>query len=205
MKDILNINLAKEYVDSSKKRRMIYWGIHLYILVCGLALVGIAYLSTRKLVSVQTDRQEIKAMHREFVELYPGYEDSADYISTLQNQLEISQEVMSQVGGILQERVDLAPVLLGLAHPLVEIGRLNRFELARKVNQLEFDVSVPMPEKGNTLSARDLMNRWRNDPALMYRLGNISNLSTERDIESGRPVMIFKFACTLKTGTGSGE
>ena len=197
MNPVFRINLARDYVDSRKRRRLLYLGVHLHILVCGLLMVGIAYLSTDKLVAIQNDRREIENIRAQFRKTYPENDDMGAYVDALKTQLVVSEEVMDSVADILQERVDLAQVLLGLAHPVYDVGSLSRFEWRRDKGELLFDIHAYVQSGRSGVTARDLISLWQDDPVLVKRVKDISSLSTERDVAGSRVTMVFSFVCTL--------
>ncbi|MCF7854683.1 MAG: hypothetical protein K9N51_07795 [Candidatus Pacebacteria bacterium] len=198
MKTTFNIDLACDYVAPPAKRWCVYCFMHLYVLLCGIALVMIAHLSTRRLVAVVDQHREINNIRYEFRRQHPGESDMVRYVRELQDKLSHAYGLLNGMTENVGDRVEMADILLGMASRMPDHSAISSFAWGGAGRELFFEVTVPY-SKGmdKATSPQELIASWQSDPALSMRLDNITSLSTERRTERGRNQMVLTFEAEL--------
>ena len=191
------INLIRGLTPTAKQRERIFWGMISYLVLCGVALVGIAYYETRRLAATFGLRADIALLDAQFRNEHPGQTDILRYAKKMKEQLFECADKLESVRWIQTTRVTLAPILLALAAPLPSDIDIAGLQIDSEKRTLEFELIVPITGMGERVDAGRLIGIWNEDPALISRVGKISSAKSQRQSMEGKPVYVLRFTASL--------
>ena len=191
------INLIKEHTAPPQQRKRMFVGMVIYLVACGVILVGMAYHATQRLVRAAALQAETVRLEARFERQHPGEKDIVAYARGLKAALDDHAVKLESVRATRGKRVDLARVLLALSAPLPGDVNIVSFEFNEDQGALEFELVVPVGGGGEAMDASQLVGIWNGDPALMSRVGKISSSRSQRQRLEGTAVYVMHFACTV--------
>lgn len=198
MRATFRINLIRGSIAPRATRRRIFWGMLLYLALCGGILAGVANHATRRLMAISTQRAQIAAMAAEFRRDHPGQTDMARYAARLKDEAAAYANKLEIIGGIRSRRMDVARVLLALAKPLPGNVDLANLRLDGRKRSLDFELAFPVKGAGG-VDAGPLIDAWNQNAAIMENVGRIGSVRSRRQTVQGNPVEMLEFA-----GVGKG-
>ena len=195
------INLVKDTVLPFRKRRLVFWGMLVYVVLCGAILAWIARAGTRSLIETSSRRELVAAEEREFRASAGTDADIVSYAATVEREMRECHTKLQSVNAILAKRVGLARILGGLVAPLPHEVNIIGFEMDDSEETIKFSVAARGTGK-DAFSAGQYIALWSRDEGLMSMIGGIRSTISERKTTEGAPLMIFRFECALAGGEG---
>ena len=199
---IFEINLIRDQVLSARKRLARFWATSLYLLVCGVLLVGGANQATRRLIAAAHVREEMPQFIRPSRPSQPLRGDALRQLRTLRQQTADFADRLENVDRVLMSRIDLPSILRGLVVPLPNDVQIVDLALDGQQQAITFDVVVPISGAAADVSAAQLLALWNADTALTSHLTRIRSESSQRHKFDEKPVFIMRFTSTLAIGGG---
>ena len=190
-------NLIKDVVLPPRKRKTLFYFMALYLAVTGIALVAVSHKGTLQLLTASRLRAKTTDLEGQFRERYPEHDDILLYAGTLNTDMTTYAEKLDSLSAIINRQTDLSEILVGLMQPLPRDIRIIHFDLNSKKKSLVFDVIVPIRRQEGRINARQLIERWAGDPALMSQLDKIETIMSQRHAIDGRPAHVLRFSGQL--------
>jgi hypothetical protein len=190
---VFHINLIRGTIAPPRTRRRIFWGMLLYLGVCGGVLAAIANRATHRLVAVSEQGQQIVKLADAFRQKHPGEADMAGYAERLRQEAAAYAEKMEAIGGIRDRRVDAARVLLALTRPLPRDVDLVNFRMDGQKRTLDFELAFPVRAAGGS-EAGALLDIWNQEATIRANVGRIGSVRSQRNTIQGDPVELLTFA-----------
>ena len=173
-----------------------FLGMLLYLGVSGLLLILLAYYATKNLVRANSERIALSQTERTI--MGGRVQGVQTYANEQRSRIVLACKTLDVIDGVLGDRIDLAPILLGLASPLSSGTSFLSLDLDASSRNLTFELLVPVGAASENPGATGFLNVWNSDPVLMSRVGSIAPGSSHRlTIESG-PASVLKFSCVIR-------
>jgi len=192
------INLIRSQVAPPRERRLMFWGMFLYLFVCGALLVVTANSSARKLVSASAGRHQMAVLDVEFRKARPGQTDMLRFARSLESDLGKLADRLHTIESVLTERVNLVDIIQGLWRPLPGGVTVMSLHFEEQDRLLQFDLMIPEGLAGETVNASQWMTAWNRDPVLMSAVNRIDSVTAQRQKVARKSMFVFKFDCTVK-------
>lgn len=204
---LLEINLLRARVPGARQRRNTYLAFLAYLAFSGIFLVWVANLCAHRLVDADYHRLDWLRILRGHAQTQPGDLDPDATLTRLQREVQAAGDHLSVVEQVLQQRVRLAPLLLGLRHPLPSGMRMVDVSYNQADHLIQFGVATPeAAPDGERMSSADLTARWTADATLSASLRDIKPVRTERTNMKDQPVLVERYSATVsKGGTDHGS
>jgi hypothetical protein len=199
---VFNINLVTGDVLPRKRRAALFWGMVLYLMVCGAVLALIAYQTTRSFVKTSNERDSIRRSEDEFKELHLASGDLDAGLQQLREQLDRECMRLTVIDGILEKRTNMAVILAALSQGLPPDLYILNVASEEKKKTLTFDLVIPVGKSIGSPNASELIAHWTGKESLMREVSTIRSLVSERQRIGGNPVFLLKFECRLRKGSG---
>jgi hypothetical protein len=191
------INLIRDYTPPPETRRMIFLGMIVYLVVCGVILVFLSHRGASRLVATHGMRLQIGVLENQFRREHPGQNNLLVYGRELKQQMEEFAGKLEAINAVCDQRTDLARILLSLSAPLPRDVNIASVNLDREKGAVEFEVAFLVGEHGEAVDASRLIAAWNSDPALMAQVGRISSMKSERRRLEGKTLDVWRFECAL--------
>ena len=191
-----HINLAKSLASPPEKRTRFYNRMVIYLAVCAVALVFVAYISTLHLRSYMQSR---RAQHRLITSAsaISGFDQS---IFNDPGEAYARLEAYSTQAGVLRQvlgqRVQLLPIVHNLFAELP--GNVVLQSLVAGKDRIEFGMDVPLATESSGDPVRKLQASWKSNEKLMARVAGIRQVTGERRTMGVDTVFFVQFECVLK-------
>jgi hypothetical protein len=114
---VYQINLIRARTTPPGRRRAIFLGMMVYLLVCGGILAWMANGASRQFVYSSRLRTQITALEQQFRREHPGKTDILAYGKDLKQSLQELTGSLEAVRKVCGQRVDVARVLLRILLP----------------------------------------------------------------------------------------
>src|SRR3989338_3708690 len=121
------INLIKNEVIPFRKRRTFFFGMIIYLAICGISFAILSHSSTLKFIKMidyEWDTMSLEATYRRF---HPAEKDIFNYARDLRSRMAISAERLEAVDNILSKYINLAYLLEGFSTKLPADGHIDNF------------------------------------------------------------------------------
>ena len=192
------INLIKDSVTPPQRRRLIRRALISYFLCCGAALVTICYRGTQSITALRAQRHMVELLEQPLLANAALARDVPQYVQALNGDLERAAEKLARIDELLEQRITLVPILLGLVAPLPQESSLASLEVDLKSSSMRFDLIMPINPTERVTHSSLVLAAWHNDPHLAKRVQNIRLVTTQRKYIRGRNVFVAHFEGTLR-------
>ena len=192
------INLIKDEVAQPAYRRLLKVALLLYLGCCGVALVIVSYRSAQAVANLIERHRETVAVEKMLAADHIKATEIPRRVTALCNDLQQAVDKLACIEKLLNQRVILAPILLGLALPLPSEIHIASFEVDSKNNSLRFDLVVPIGTTNHTVHSGALMAAWNNDSNLMKRVRDIRLINTQKKQIGENMVFVSRFDGVLR-------
>ncbi len=195
---MFEINLMKDRAFSAPVRKVLFWGVSLYLVICIAALAGIANWGTHRLIAAARLRESLAEQEEQFHKTHHRSQDILEYARRARTRLEIDAESLETIDGLIRNRVSLVSIISALTAPLpVGVDLLN-LTLNGKEGSINFSVVIPEGRSDDRISGGRLTSIWNADETLQLRLERIRAVSTKRDRLQGKTVVVMQFSAGLR-------
>lgn len=189
------INLAKDLTSSDEERNRFYNSMLIYLAICAVFLVLVAYLTSMNVMTYLNNRAE----HEQLVittTAVSGIERS-DFKNPelVYTELETYSRRIEVLKRLLGKRVQLLPIVYNLFSDMPEGVALQ--SLSADNAKLSFGLVMPSLS-GQTDAVKELRAAWESNEELMRRVSSIRPLTGERRTMNGNTVFYVQFECLLK-------
>ena len=120
-----NVNLIRDMVTPYARRKQMFWGMVVYLIVFGVAVVFVAGDLTRKMIGTAAGRREVEDVE---ARAWKGEERKGDiesYARSMEGELRSASGKLKSIDNMLGKRRGLARVLGGLISPLPQAVKLS--------------------------------------------------------------------------------
>lgn len=189
------INLAKDLTSSAEERTRFYKGMLIYLLLCSVLLVSVAYAASSNLRSYmknKAEQQQLRTTTLAVTGLDPAVFKNPIPIYTA---LESHYRKIASLKKVLGQQVQLLPVVHNLFLDLPEGVALQ--SLSANKNAVSFGLVMPPPSQ-DADPVRDLREAWEKNEELMKRVATIRPVTGERRTIETVSVFYVQFECVLK-------
>ena len=191
-----NINLIRERVLPKRLRHGLFWGMLVYLLLCGACLAFVVHRSARKFVDASKIYREMKVLETQVLCGSPE-EDVVAYAERLRPEVVAAADILTGIDVSLQQGIDFVSIMLGLARPLPASCFLINVRLQVDKNMIQFSVLTPA-ERSSSHTAGEIIDLWTREGGLEMHLGEIQAAASQREFRSGRAVVIHRFKAEIK-------
>lgn len=192
------INLIKDEVAQPAYRRLSRGVFLLYLACCGVALVIVSYRAAQTSADLFERHRETVAVEKMLAADHIKASEISQRVTTLCADLQQAAEKLECIEKLLNQRVVLAPILLGLVLPLPPEIHIANFEVDPKNNSLRFDLVVPIGPTNHVVHSHALMAAWNDDHNLMKQVRDIRLINTQKKNLGERTVFISHFEGVLR-------
>lgn len=189
------INLIRNQILSPARRRLLFWCMLGYLLSCALAMGVVAYHAEQHVMGATEAKAETARLEADFEQHNPGEGGVARSRQTAEDRLQARAVRLEIVNGILGRRLALARLMVELLAPLPLEVTINALDLDRGKGEMSFSLSVPNEDGRPGLSASQIMQTWKENPALTAQLREFQAVGTQRRMVDGKSVLILKYSC----------
>lgn len=189
------INLIRGRVLSPGRRRVLFWCMLGYLLCCVLAMGVVAYHAGQHVLGVAEAKAETARLEAEFERHHPGEGGVARCRQAQENRLQARAARLEVVSRILARRINLARLMVELLAPLPPEVTISELDLDRGRGELMFALSVPVVSGQPGPSPSQIMQTWKDTPALAACVREFQAVGTLRRTVGGNPVVKLKFVC----------
>ncbi len=185
------INLAKAVVSTPKQRRKFYNGMMIYLSLCAVGLVYVAYLASSNVMeaySASRQRSRVKA-----------FSSASDISKTFYKnpekayeELQLYAEDLALLKTAFAQRTHFLPVLNQLFADFPEDVAVENLEASAAGNRIAFGLVGP----GRSVKAQQMA--WKQNSELNGLVRSIKQVKGEQRMVGGLPVYFVKFECVLK-------
>lgn len=194
------VNLIRDRVLAKPLRKALFWGVLVYLLLCGAGLAYLVHRDTSRFVDITGHYREMKAVEEQLMLSHPGSKDVISHLKEVKPLLVKNANILSGIDRGLDLDFNFASILLGIAKPLPKDCVLRSVGYKKKSGVLKFSVSTPVNKPTSRLAGQ-LIDIWKKDAELWRQLGDIRSEASSREYQAGRAVMIHRFEA--KPGDGS--
>ena len=194
---VYEINLIRERTTSPGMRKFLFWGMVVYLALCGAILVRVSNQAAKKLVVAMENGRHVQALERQFRRTGADRDPILAHARRLRDEIASYSGKLEAIGRGTARRLDLAQMMIRLAVPLPDGLSLARMSVDRAEGQIEFDVVAPADRSAYSVTASDLISLWEKDEVLMSRLQRIRAVISERRRMGQRTVLVLQFASPL--------
>lgn len=192
------INLIRDEVLEHGQREAVFWSMIGYLLVCGLAGVGLAYRAASTVETVERRIADVTAMEQFFLKEHPRAGGILEFVRSRHRVLEQRVEAMEAIRASLAGHVSLARIFASLSAPLPPGAYILSLEMEDASKVARFSVAIPAAD--GEMTAADLTGQWGKDGSLMEQLREIRSLVSQRQRVDGKSMLIMRFSAPLKEG-----
>lgn len=192
------VNLIRDLVPGFKKRRSLFWMMHLYILVAGAMLVYVAFIGTCDVASMQRVLKDSRLVERDFLARYEPDRGMVPYLYKLSEDVSLQAEMLSMLQSTLDQRLLVSAVLAGLALPLKNGMAITRFEL-KGGGSFELDISCDQHD-GERIDSSMPITAWQADAKLSSIMENIKPALVQRQLIEAKKQILLKYEGKIKPG-----
>ena len=192
------LNLIKDQVPAFKQRRVIFWQMHLYVLLAGLLLVYVSFEATRDVSVYYRMLREAKVIETEFSRKYETQIGMGAYLREVSRDLTRKVERIESIEDLMDKRLLISPVLAGLARPLDPDMSVVRFELGEN-GGFQFDIACAR-ESGANIDSSVLIAAWEADEKLAVVIKNIKPALVQRQLVEAGSKVLLKYEGLIKAG-----
>jgi hypothetical protein len=189
------VNLIRDRTPAPARRKALYWGLLVYLGLCGMLLVTVVYIDTYRMITAIEYQREAAAIRRAFAERYPQQEDAISLAKSLQEGLEEDLAKVKSIEDLVDRSAHLTRILLGLTIPMSRDVVLNELRLDQETGRLVFTLSVPEAE---ARKAMDLIAVWNSSANLNREVTRFRTLSRNQTVEGGRVMVLMEVEATLR-------
>jgi hypothetical protein len=192
------LNLIKDQVPGFKQRRVIFWQMHLYVLLSGALLVYVSFEAAREASAYRSVMQDSQIIETTFSRKYDEQGGMGPYLQDVSRDVVRKTEWMASVDDLMNQRLLLSPVLAGIARALRSDMSLVRFEL-KGGGGFEFDIACGK-QKGANIDSSVLIAAWESDEKLAEVLKSIKPARVQRQLVGKGSVILLKYEGSIKAG-----
>ncbi len=192
------INLLKGRTASAPVRKLLFWGLALYIVLCSVALAWLANSSTRRLLRAYRLRRQIDAVEQDFHAQHGERRDLLEFAQDARRRLERDAKRLETIDKLIRDRVSLVTIVTGLSAPLPEGVSLLGLELDGKKRELIFSVVATEGRLERQVGGGRLASIWNEDPVLKTHFDYVRAVATRRDRVGSESAVIMQFSAKLK-------
>jgi hypothetical protein len=188
------INLAKSRVIPAARRRIWFYGLAAYIAITGLLFVFFANKLTRNLLTVRELRAHFKLLeHGYLVGRTPQDNNIVAYANKMGAAMDTYANTLEALDSMLNRRVRVAHVLLGLAAPLPAEASIYSVELSADKRELVFEVLTSEKQSRDDITPPNLISAWGHNPDISQEVTQITSVNRQRITRNGQGVLIWRF------------
>ena len=195
---MFEINLLKHRAISAPVRKVMFWGVSLYLVLCISALAWLANWGTHRLLRAARLRESVDELELQFQKTHHRTQDVLEFARRAKSRLEVDAQSLETIDGLIRHRVSLIDIVSALSGPLPARVHLLNFRLSRKTESVEFDIVVPTSGPESRLRGVDLMSLWNANASLRANLNPVRAISTERHTVHGQSSLVMRFTAKLK-------
>jgi hypothetical protein len=192
------INLAKSVASSPGERQKFYNGMLIYLALCAVAMVYVAYLTSINIIDAY---QASKQSHV----LVKGVSAASDFSETFYKdpgqayrELEVYASDLEILRLALSQRSHFLPVMSQLFSGFPEDVALQGLTASADSKKISFGLVVPLSDQEKGDPVRQLQTLWNANEELMQRVQGIRPITGERRMVGGQPAFFVQFECVLK-------
>jgi len=194
---VFQINLIRERTIPARRRKAIFWGVSVYLVLCIALLAFVANHATRRLLATRRLRHEIVRLENQFQLVYPGMHDILAFARQSEQKLTAYARDLESIDAFLADRLNLSGLLASLKAPLPEGVHLFNLDLDQDDKTLSFDIVLPAGSMESSVNGARLANFWNADEVLMSQAGRIRSVAAQRNRVQNQQVMILRFTTAL--------
>ena len=179
---MFEVNLIRDRVMAPHRRRLLFWGMMLYLGLCSILLVAVIFTDTYRVLDAVANNREASAIEAAFKEAYHQDEDLITYARTLKEQLEEDRNRVDTVHKLVEQRANLTRILIGLSVPMPRNFTIDNFALDQRNGRLSFKLTVP---EESAREASNLVASWNASPDLGREAGGFRTVARNQTSRDG--------------------
>ncbi len=191
------INLIRHQIIPPGRRRILFWCVLSHLLLCAAAMSVVSYHGLHAIVAATAAKAEEARLEVEFAKLHPGGKGISACEQEAGTQLRQVTDRIAGINRVLEQRTNLARLIVPLLMPLPREVMLNHLELDRAKGEVLFDLLVTAGNGEDGVFASHVMQTWRETPALASSIGRIKAISTQRRSVDGQQLLMLKYSYRL--------
>ncbi len=191
------LNLIKNDVLPSDKRKIVFFSMILYIFIIGLILVSLSYKTASTFVKTADYKRDAANFKNAHLNDINGRNDISGYIKDMKDKMLYYAGKLESVNKILSKYVNLPGILKGLSASLPAGSSVDNFSFNSEANTLEFDIIMPEGQAKDRLNTNELISNWKKNGYLMSCIKDIESTSVSKQARGESSVFVSKFSCSL--------
>ena len=192
------VNLIRHEILSPSRRRVLFWCMLAYLLLCALALGITAHHAGQQLLLMLGAREEMARLETEFVQNNPGQGGVLACRQRLEARLQARAVRLEAIARILDRRIGLARLMAQLLAPLPPEVTISDLDFDRGKGEISFSLLLPAGNsRSGSLSPSQIIQLWKEDPGLAARIRDLQAVSTQRRMVGNRPMLNLRYSCQL--------
>ena len=195
---VFEVNLLKGRAISAPLRKIMFWGLSLYLVVCITVVAFLANWATQRLIRAARQRHSIDEQEKVFLRSHPDAHDILDFARQSEARLMTDARNLETIDALISRRVNLVAIVSALTAQLPARTYLLNFELVPKGRTITFDVAIPAGGMETRITGGQLMGLWNADEVLASNIEPVRAVSTERHRVLGQSALIMRFSAKLK-------
>ncbi|NQU40783.1 MAG: hypothetical protein HQ523_12585 [Lentisphaerae bacterium] len=195
---MFEINLIKNQSLSAPMRKLAFWGVVLYLVLCISGLAFLANRGTLRLIDARRLREHIMTLEDDFQKTHHRAQDILEFAVRAERRMEMDAESLEMIDKLIRNRVSLVNIISALTAPLPIGVDLLELKLDGDKKAITFGVIIPEGRAERHISGSHFTSVWNADETLQSRLELIRAVSTKRDRIDGGAVLVMQFAADLK-------
>ncbi|MFA4990949.1 MAG: hypothetical protein WC569_00010 [Candidatus Omnitrophota bacterium] len=180
----LSVNLIRHKRTPPFRRRLMFFGMIFYIIICVLFLVALCYKINDEIIKMNSYYRKALASR---------LDNSGFNRAEIKTKLTRYISILETIDTVLSGRVNLAVLLSKFYTALPPGAYLDNFRLDSDKRDLNFEVIVPMASGENSFNAGDLIFAWKQDASLMSMIDSINSSAGNRRGEG----WVSEFSCSF--------
>ncbi len=192
------INLIRDQVPTYQERNLMYWKMHLYILVTGILLVIVSHKATKDVIASQSIKQRASIYMQQFNERYKTTANMHHYLVKIANELHKKSNLTQSMNTLMDKRRLVSPFLSGVIFPLDRDMRVSRLFTSDELNTLEFDIACYTQDTSRQLDFSALIKAWHDDQIMSKAVKEIKPAFIQRQLLGGQDAVLLKFTAVTK-------
>ena len=197
----IEVNLIRDRVIPRGLRKGVFWGMMVYLMLCGAGLAFVAHRAALRFVDAAEQHREAKLINEQFRGNHPDESSMRSYAQKLRERMALAADVLDGADMGFKQDVALTRILLGLAKPLPEECVLVGVDLQKKKKTIQFSVMAE-DRKSKSMTAGQIIDHWAEDGMLRTQLKDIRAEASQSEYRSGRRVRVHRFSAKLDRKVG---
>jgi len=193
------INLARTLIMPVAKRRLIYRGMLIYLLVSAGILTFSCWKACSDIQEALNYLHRNRAIQGQFHSLYPGSGSMAQYADRLQKQVAERTRQATAIKEALPADIHTVLPLLKALVSQTDGSTLHRLTFIQKNDSRPaFEFSIAMPTNGRKSPGAGFLQTWQKNPELAQCFASITPATTSRGKSGNEDVFIMNYKVSFK-------